>query len=109
MNSYFAMMVGILSGFLIYYGLSYVAFKTNTVRLVVSVIIGVSLFTVLALQMEGFTSVGMMSGSGSGSGSGSRSGSRSGSGTANIARLFISKRLCDKYDGEIDTDGLCSV
>jgi hypothetical protein len=49
----------------------------------------------------------MMSGSGSGSGSGSRSGS--GSGTANIARLFISKRLCDKYDGEIDTDGLCSV
>jgi hypothetical protein len=50
----YAIFWGALIGFLAYTGLKVVKFKTNTVRLVTAVIIGVSVFTMVGLQVERF-------------------------------------------------------
>jgi hypothetical protein len=51
----YAIFWGALIGFLAYTGLKVVKFKTNTVRLVTAVIIGVSVFTMVGLQVERFS------------------------------------------------------
>ena len=53
----YSIIVGGLVGFALYTVLGSVRFKNNTVRLVVSVIFGISVFTMLTLQTEGFETI----------------------------------------------------
>ena len=55
----YAIIWGALIGVLVYACLDFVKFKNNTVKFIVSVIFGVSVFTMVGLQVERFLSTSM--------------------------------------------------